>query len=253
MQVWSFHIVAALRVQQPGCVPNAVSSVLSAVKSPVPIDFLWFELVGNITPSWLAFLNIAKQETVQNNTAPALKAFVNAYNALLDSSPIGDWRDDPDNQADFTFKTRFDLRANAPLASALARDGTLNQELRKWRANLVTRHDFHEGFLRGFFAGGGIRWQDGVATGYPLISNADGVRVPDVNRPFFGSDELNGDLWIGYSRQLTDKIEWKIQLNSRNVFGDSDPITVVTNPNGEVAIIRNSLPKEIFLTNTFRF
>ena len=49
------------------------------------------------------------------------------------------------------------------------------------------------------------------------------------------------------------KIDWKIQLNLRNAFGDSDPIPVVTNPDGNVAVLRNSLPQEIFLTNTFRF
>ncbi|MBC9868522.1 MAG: TonB-dependent receptor, partial [Opitutae bacterium] len=147
----------------------------------------------------------------------------------------------------------FDLRAATPLAAALAKDGTLNQELRKWRGNLITTYTFDEGMLKGFFAGGGIRWQDGVATGYPFIRNADGVLIPDVGSPFIGPSETNGDLWIGHTRQLTEKIDWKIQLNVRNGFGDSDPIPVVTNPHGEVAVIRNPLPREIFLTNTFSF
>ncbi len=92
-----------------------------------------------------------------------------------------------------------------------------------------------------------------MATGYPLILDSEGNRRPDISRPFLGPSELNGDIWIGHTRKLTDKINWKIQLNLRNAFGDSDPIPVVTNPDGNVAVIRNSLPQEIFLTNTFRF
>ena len=212
-----------------------------------------FEIVGNITPSWRVFLNLAKQETVQDNTAPALKEIVAGYQANLDESPIQHFGADPDNQSPLSFQGFFDLRAATPLAAALAKDGTLNQELRKWRGNLITTYTFDEGMLKGFFAGGGIRWQDGVATGYPLIRNADGVLIPDVGSPFIGPSETNGDLWIGHTRQLTEKIDWKIQLNVRNGFGDSDPIPVVTNPHGEVAVIRNPLPREIFLTNTFSF
>ena len=215
-----------------------------------------FEMMGNISENWRVFLNIAEQETVQDNTAPALQEYMAGYQANLDASPIQDWLGDPfrvPGGSTFTFQGWFDLNAATPLAAALAKDGTLNQELRKWRANLITTYDFSEGMLKGFFAGGGIRWQDGVATGYPLVQSPDGVLVPDVNRPFIGPSESNGDLWIGYTRQLTDKIDWKIQLNVRNAFGDSDPIPVVTNPHGEVAVIRNPLPREVFLTNTFRF
>ena len=84
--------------------------------------------------------------------------------------------------------------------------------------------------------------------------NADGIQVPDLSRPFFGPDELNGDFWVNYSRPiLDDKVNWKIQLNVRNLIGDDDMIPVVTNPNGVVAITRNPNPQEFFLTNTFSF
>ncbi len=224
-----------------------------------PTDFVAegfeFELIGNLTASWRVFLNIAEQETIQDNTAPVVRELVAKYNALLAASPVANFFDTPEPFEAWTFQTRFDLRANAPLSGALARDGTVSQELRKWRANLVTTYDFQEGSLKGFFAGGGIRWQDEIATGYPLIPNPEDPngRIPDVNRPFLDASELNGDFWIGYNRKLTDKIDWRIQLNGRNAFGDSDPITVRTNPDGNVAVIRNPVPQEFFLTNTFRF
>ncbi len=212
-----------------------------------------FEMVGNLTPSWRVFFNIAKQETIQSNVAPEYRELLEHIKGTLAASKFATWKGSPAPAEDFTFTDFLGFRAIGPSAAVLAKEGNLNQELRKWRANLVTTYDFREGSLKGFSAGGGIRWQDGVATGYPNIINNEGQAVPDLSRPFFGPSELNGDLWIGYSRQLTDKIEWKIQLNLRNAFGDSDPITVVTNPDGEVAVIRNPLPKDIFLTNTFRF
>ena len=37
-------------------------------------------------------------------------------------------------------------------------------------------------------------------------------------------------------------------MNVRNAFGDSDNIPVITNPDGRVAIFRNPLPTEVFLS-----
>jgi len=59
-----------------------------------------------------------------------------------------------------------------------------------------------------------------------------------------GTRKLRGSDW---------EVNWKIQLNIRNAFGDHDVIPVVTNPDGQLAVFRNSLPTETFLTNTFSF
>ena len=48
-------------------------------------------------------------------------------------------------------------------------------------------------------------------------------------------------------------MDWKVQLNVRNAFGDDDYIPVLANPDGQVAVFRNRNPKEFFLTNTFSF
>jgi hypothetical protein len=71
-----------------------------------------------------------------------------------------------------------------------------------------------------------------------------------------GPEELNGDAWLAYERPIRlggRKINWKIQLNARNLVGGNDYIPVVTNPDGTVAVVRNPPTKEFFLTNTFRF
>lgn len=142
----------------------------------------------------------------------------------------------------------------APYASVAARDNTTALELREWRTNVITTYDFTEGMFKGSAIGGAIRHQTKNAVGYQNTLNATGDAVPDVSNPFFGPAQTNGDLWISHSRPiLNERFDWKIQLNYRNAFGDNDPIPVVINPDGALAVVRNANPREVFLTNTFRF
>ena len=59
-----------------------------------------------------------------------------------------------------------------------------------------------------------------MATGYENEVNADGLVLPVLDKPHWGPDSWNGDLWISYKRPSTDNIDWKIQLNIRNLLGD---------------------------------
>jgi len=131
--------------------------------------------------------------------------------------------------------------------SLTARDGTKTAEQREWRFTGVTNYEFLEGRLKGVEVGGAVRWEDEAATGYVTTfdPNAE-VPIPfaDTNRPFLDDGLFSGDLWAAYSRKIWDnKIDWRIQLNIRNAFGDNDDIPVVTNPNGQVAVIRIPNPR----------
>jgi hypothetical protein len=83
--------------------------------------------------------------------------------------------------------------------------------------------------------------------------SSDGILLPVLDKAFFGPDEWNVDLWASYSKPITDKIDWKIQLNVRNALGDDDMIPVVINPDGKVAVARNPNPMDVYISNTFRF
>ena len=90
--------------------------------------------------------------------------------------------------------------------------------------------------------------------GYPLVTDENGTTRFDVNNPFFGSTESNVDAWISYKRKINrDKVDWKVQLNVRNLFADDAPIAVSIASFGQVA--RNRLPALTTwsLTNTFTF
>lgn len=212
------------------------------------------EITGQLTKNWSVFLNIGKQETVRSDTAPVASELAFAIRDGIAASKLSGLLDSPAREGTDTYDSRWARRALTSLVGDLSRDGQVSQEQRKWRANLVTTYTFSPNSkFSGFSIGGSIRWQDSIATGYPILEVNDGVVTPDLSNPFFGPEELNGDLWLTYRRELANGIGWKIQLNVRNAFGGSDPIPVVTNPDGRVAVIRNSNPQEFFITNTFSF
>ncbi len=212
------------------------------------------DLIANPTRNWRVMVNIGKQETVQSNIAPRTAAVAAEIDANLRASRFIDLRDAPTLGEASTFRSRW-AGTYGNLLAELAQEGTASLEQREWRINAVSSYDFTEGRLAGFGVGGAIRWQSEIATGYPLEDpDNDGINTPDLTRPFFGDPELNGDIWLSYKRKIYDgKIDWKIQLNVRNLIGGDDTIPVITNPDGELAVFRNPLPQELFLTNTFSF
>ena len=75
-----------------------------------------------------------------------------------------------------------------------------------------------------------------------------------MKNPVYGSSEDGIDLWVGYERQLTSKIKWKIQLNMRNAFERKGLLPVTVQPDGKtIAAVRIKPVQEWSLTNTFSF
>ena len=121
----------------------------------------------------------------------------------------------------------------------------------------MTAYQFSESdFLKGFEVGGAVRWQDKAAAGYPIHlveSEGDILQQPDLANAYYTPATWNGDLFARYRKQLTDKIDWTVQLNLRNILGDQDLIAEVINPDGSNAAIRIPPERAIYLTNTFEF
>ena len=213
------------------------------------------ELIANPTPGWRILANISQQETVQSNTASVMAAVVEEFTAGMQSTRVGELRRDPTG----TVQTRpideiWLSESVAEVRGAAALDNTVSNEQREWRYTFVSTYRFMEGALRGFSVGGAARWESEAATGYVFVVEPEtGVPIPDVNRPFFDNGLFSGDLWLAYEKQLTDKINWRVQLNVRNAFGDDNDIPVKTNPDGQVSVIRIPNPQTIYLSNTFRF
>jgi hypothetical protein len=213
--------------------------------------------------NWRFLLNVAKQETKQTNKGPTAREFVERMKpvwAELASRPRGNYPaghilGNPLPPGTETLGSWVQTNVLVPYATMLATEGIVSPEQRKWRVNLVANYTFsRHSMFRGFNTGAGVRWQDKYALGYPTRFNPDRSIFVDVENPYWGSDDLNVDLWVGYTRKIfSDKIDWRVQLNARNVIGDSDPIAITVQPDGSAAATRLPPEQRFYLTNTFSF
>ena len=108
-----------------------------------------------------------------------------------------------------------------------------------------------EGFRWGL--GGAVRWQDKVGIGYVTTRDASGAIIIDRKKPYFAPGETNVDLFASYGRRVWKNIDWRVQLNVRNAWGNGDDIPVTANPDGRVAVIRIPNETRWILSNTFTF
>lgn len=213
-----------------------------------------FELVTSPVQGLRIMLNVGKQETVTANSAADAFDLANTVLANMQKAGIATLRDSPNNQAPGTFADRYTTDIVTPIVAARIKDGTVSQEQRKWRANVVANYTFsRETRLKGFGLGAAARWQDKAAIGYYQLINSAGLVYPDLTRPYFSPNQLNGDVWVSYTRKVTKKINWKVQVNMRNAFGDHSDIPVRANPDGSIPIVRIPQEKAWFVTNTFTF
>ena len=136
-----------------------------------------------------------------------------------------------------------------------ALEGSDNPEVRKYRVNAVGNYTFSEGRFKGFNLGGAYRWQDKAAIGYQTAYDPNtGVPISDVTKPRFDNGNKFVDMWVGYRRKIfNDKVDWRVQLNVRNVFADGDPVVIQAQPDGSPSRVRFDVPREFVLSNTFRF
>lgn len=209
---------ANLRVVDVGVgLQNVVSDPVHGLASTSSLlaRGLEFELVANPTPSWTLALNVTKQETVRNGSGRDLQQYYSQIQQSLVAAHLWDTNipDEPNVGANITYRQRFTNNYLNPLASILAADGTVSQEQRKWRWNLMTAYKFNAAPLKGFAVGGAVRWQDKAAVGYPLVlTETDGVAVqaPDLARPYYAPATWNGDVFVRYSRKLFRKFEWTV-------------------------------------------
>jgi hypothetical protein len=225
------------------------------------------DVVFNPTPRWRILMNVAKQETVQSNSLPFMKSFVALMKPTWDklantprgNYPTGYVPGSPLPATTQTYGQWLDANLYVPLATALATEGSVSAEQRKWRVNLVTNYTFgSEPFLglplKGWAIGGAARWQDRFALGYPTTRKPDGGVLIDIAHPYWADDDLNLDLFASYTRPLFgNRIRWKAQLNVRNAIGSDSLLPVTIQPWGEVATTRLAPERRWYLTNTFSF
>lgn len=217
------------------------------------------EVVLNPTRNWRIALNAARQESVFSNVGPGIRGYLDVrlpyWKSLLDpsvtSTPLP-------AAANLSALLRNDILF--PLDNAIAREGRPSPQQREWRANVITHYAFaKDGPLKGFSLSGSARWAGRPVIGFPLIlavnpeNPSQTEPVSDLGNPYYGEPDLNFSASLNYTRKLFGNVQWKVQVQVRNLFGDDDLMPIVTNPNGERTVFRIPEPMALRVTNTLRF
>jgi hypothetical protein len=212
------------------------------------------EIIYNPTSSWRIAANIARQESITSNRAVNATAYINTVLPSWESVyafplvPILPISEEFEIRRPNFYENRL-----IELNTTKSQEGKPSQEQAEWRVNVLTNYSFRDGSLSGANIGGAVRWEGKKAIGFATTQTPDGQLVFDVTNPFYADPTFYGDIWMGYKRALTDKIDWSIQLNLRNVLNEGELIPVKTQPDGSIARVRVAPPFNAVLSTTFSF
>ncbi len=213
-----------------------------------------FEFTANPLPNWRIAFNASKTTAVRTNVGgPVLDELV-AYMDTVMAGPGGDLvRFNSDYSSANELRQDW-LPWRGQYTLLKLQENTAASELRKWRYNVVTNYTFTHGFLKNVGVGASYRWQDKVVIGYPVVPGTGGQASFDLTKPYYGPSEGSLDLWASYERRINKKLNWKIQLNVRNVGQGNDLLPISVEPDGHTwASVRVTPTQEWFVTNTFTF
>ncbi|MFT3829879.1 MAG: TonB-dependent receptor [Opitutaceae bacterium] len=214
-----------------------------------------YEFTANPTKNWRITLNASDTKAQRNNVGgQALQEFVELTNRY-ENGPMGELRQWGGGQTSLPPPGLNSWNGNFYSKYALMRlqEGTNTPEIRQWRFNVITNYSFTDGRLKGVNVGGGYRWEDKIAIGYPMLNNADGTSTFDIENPYYGPSAGHVDLWFGYERKLTSKVNWRVQFNLRNAFDGNKLVPLTAQWDGTVAAWGIAPVRTWTLTNTFSF
>jgi hypothetical protein len=223
------------------------------------------ELSYQPVKNWNIILNYTKVSATHENIDPVSQAFLSSMTAFM-NGPGGQVREWFNGGG--TVGAQWNSSVVAPYAVTVNQLGHEAPEVSPWRFNGVSTYQFNEGLLKGVFVGGAVRIEAGRILGYqydPTYVNSitsdpnyAAVKVLtegglNIDKPYRGKSDSHFDMWIGYSRKLNYNLNWRIQLNIRDV-GEKDRLTPsAINPDGSVALARIQEGMGFRLTNTIEF
>jgi outer membrane receptor protein involved in Fe transport len=208
-----------------------------------------WELTARITDNWNVMLNVSKTDATITAVSPSLQNWIATYTEFLagDAGLIQLWGGD-------TFRTNWANHILAPYNSLMAKVGSGASEMSPWRFNVITNYNFTEGMFKGVNVGMAYRWEDKRILGYQTMYSTDAQSyVLNLDKPWYGPTEDHFDMWVGYTMALNDDVNWRIQLNLRNVGEDAHLVPVYIQPDGSTGYSRIADGMSWTLSSTFEF
>lgn len=204
-----------------------------------------YELYAQMNKNWSVTLNVSKTDASRTAISPTIAAFIGTYTTFLagDAGLIKLWGGDP-------IRKVWADNVLAPYSVLQGQIGSSAPEIAKWHWNVVSNYNFDSGPLKNVNVGGAYRWEDKRILGYKYNATTDTL---DITQPWFGPTEDHFDFWVGYHRPITKRVNWRVQLNLRNVGESAHLSPVNIQPDGTVALSRIQQGMSWQLTNTFSF
>ncbi len=210
------------------------------------------ELIAQPTKNWNVSVNVAKTFATRESLAPTIVNLINEMTAFF-AGPAGDFRWWGGGVGN-SIRTQWQNNVLNPYNTFKSQEGSNAPEIAPWRFNVVTTYSFDHGTLKNAFLGGGYRWEGARVLGYQFDQSLNnGLGALDISKPWKSDTDQHFDLWVGYAHKLNEKLNWRIQLNLRNVGENAglDPVSI--NPDGTVAFARITEGMNWQLTNTLEF
>jgi iron complex outermembrane recepter protein len=213
-----------------------------------------FALTANPSKQWRVTLNGSRRG---DNTTSARGVYINAYMAQY--IPIikshSEWQ--TLDAAGVTVANRVADLENTLVNFNAIRNSPSANFASNWTLNLIQTYEFgRDGWLRNFSVGGSMNARGRAINGFAV----DSKFVLDPTMPYYAPSYANFGAWVTYKRKLfRDRIDWRLQLNVRNLFDDNTvfPLINVDTRDGKhtpnTAIYNLKEPRTYQFTSTFRF
>ncbi len=233
-------------------VTNTNGYIFNSVSEGVEV-----ELTANPTRNWRVSLTGTKNDTVRSNIAPGNYAFFDSVKELYTS---GDRLRYLYGGSGLTAMVPITVEDTVP--NSIGRswaeiknrqdelfgsvEGLTPRGMIKYEVKLFNNYRFTSGVLRGVSVGGGVQWRDRNLAGYTTDD-------PTTSEIIWGGKYLNVDLTLGYGRELNRNVDWRVQLNVKNLLDNNDIYITQKNQDGSTRSYRLRDPRQIIVTNTFSF
>jgi len=229
---------------------GAVFGTAPTVASDSKSEGYEIELLLRPTNNWDISFNAVQTEAVNLGLDQETVEFIDLQRERL-AGPLGDiriwW------VGDRATRDQFESNVGAAFDFTQSTVGFDLPEVRQWNMNAVTNYRFNEGALKGLNLGGAVRYQDDYIIGYGITETSPDVWIQDPNQPYYAGGDTKFDLWAGYSRKLTEKVNWSIQLNLKNVGASKGLVPISVQPDGTTAASRIEEGMTWAISNTFQF
>lgn len=204
---------------------------------------------------WDVSISASQIVAIQQTLGEAAERHLNNMNHLMNETAFGlvaEW-----GNQNSPIKRNFNSTLWAPYNVQRALVGSEQPELRKYQFRGVSNYRFDHGLLRGVNIGGAARWEAKPHLGFGIheteISPGQKIWISDVKKPLWGKAETHFDLWLGYEHKLSSSVNWRMQVNFRNVGEKTKLVPVTKQPNGDVAQARIQEGQTVDVSMKFMF